>query len=333
MKLASLLLFAAACLAQPSQTVTTWFSNPAGVSCQSGSGAIYATTGALFTCQSGIFVAVTSGGTVPTFPLTPTNGGVGGMINVPPHLRFLGDGSDGAINCSGNLNGVKFATTFNVSVGNTCTANSAAQALTVYATGACTIAGTLNARGQDGGVSTTGMLGATGGGGGGGAAAGIVGSASGIYPPTTTVFGGTAGVLSGGVGGAGSTPNVQSQRYGWTFASGNFTGGSKGGAGGSSGGAGGNGGQSLILVCASVSVAATGVIDVTGAAGGNSTGNSIGAGGGGGGGVIWLVGRDSVVNLGTLTMNGGAGGSCGAFTPCGAGGAGGAGWSKTAVMQ
>jgi hypothetical protein len=250
---------------------------------------------------------------------------------VPPYLRYMGDGSDGAINCSGNLSGIKYATTFTVASGNTCTANVLNNPLTVYATGACTIAGAINARGIDGGVSLIADAGGAGGGGGGGAAAGVAGIGSQFVNGVAGVSAGTSGTLGGNPGGTGAALGVASQRIEWTLARGYFLGGGKGGQGGSSGGTGGNGGQGVVLVCGSINF--TGTIDVSGAPGGASTGNSIGAGGGGGGGYVWLIGRDSVVSTGTITVAGGAGGSCGAYTTCGAGGAGGAGWSKVVQMQ
>ena len=332
-----LLLLSVPVLAQTDNPpISTQFSNPAGLACSAGTGAIYAVTGTLFTCQGGVFVAVTAGGSVPSFPLSPTNGGVGGAINVPLHLRFLGDGSDGAINCSGNLSGVKYATTFNVSVGNTCTANSTGVPLTIYATGACTIAGTLNARGVDGGSSLLGDGGGSGGGGGGGTGAGLAGIISYIAAYTATNAyqasgAGVAGTAGGNVGGNATVPSANAQRILWNTPRPGFYGGAAGGRGGSSGGLGGNGGQAVVMTCASINF--TGTIAVDGAAGANSSGNNLGSGGGGGGGYVWLIGRDSVTNSGTITVTGGAGGTCGAFTGCGAGGTGANGWSKTAVMQ
>ena len=268
-------------------------------------------------------------------PLAPASGGVGTNINVPPHLRFLGDGSDGAITCSGNIAGVKYATTFTVANGATCTLNVISQPLVVHATGVCTIAGTINGSGTAAGSYVTGDAGGSGGGGGGGAAAGAVGSTSGMIGMTLLGYqllsGGAIGSSSGGTGGAGNATSTVVQRYMFDYASGLYHGGAKGGTGGSSGGSGGNGGQTVILICQSINF--TGTIDVSGAVGVNSTGNSVGSGGGGGGGYAWLIGRDSVINSGTITVTGGAGGTCGAYTTCGAGGVGGAGWSKVAQMQ
>ena len=335
-RLPYLLAFAAVAWAQPQSVWTVTFANPAGLACSAGSAVLYGTTGTLFSCQSGILTAITAGGTVPSFPLTPANGGVGGVINVPLHLRFLGDGTDGAIDCSGNLSGVKYATTFNVSVGNTCTANSLSVPLTVYATGACTVAGTINARGGDGGSSLLGDGGGAGGGGGGGTGAGVTGNFSYIAAyGTANIYqasgAGTGGLAGGAAGGNGATPSANAQRILWNTSRPGYYGGASGGRGGSTGGLGGVGGQAVVLTCASINF--TGTIDVSGAAGANSSGNNLGGGGGGGGGYVWLIGRDSVTNSGTITVAGGAGGTCGAFTGCGAGGSGANGWSKAAVMQ
>ena len=279
---------------------------------------------------------VLPGGLTLVNPLLAPSGGVGAMRNVPLHLRYLGDASDGAIDCSGNLSGVKYATTFNVSVGNTCTANSTGVPLTIYATGACTIAGTLNARGVDGGSSLLGDGGGSGGGGGGGTGAGLAGIISYIAAYSTTNAyqasgAGTAGTAGGNVGGNASAPSANAQRILWNNPRPGYYGGGAGGRGGSSGGLGGNGGQAVVITCASINF--TGTIDVSGAVGANSSGNNLGSGGGGGGGYVWLIGRDSVTNSGTITVTGGAGGTCGAFTGCGAGGTGANGWSKAAVMQ
>jgi hypothetical protein len=289
-------------------------------------GATAATPGTDYVVPSGTVANLTG-------VVAPANGGLGAATGVPPHLRYLGDGSDGAYNCTTTIAGIKYFTTFTVAGGNTCTDASTNAPTIIYATGACTIAGTLNARGADGGISGPGDVGGSAGAGGGGT---LAGTAGGNSQPTYMTFtqytpGGAAGAASGGTGGNGGTPGTSVQRGLWNFAHGQPLGGAAGGRGGSSGGLGGYGGQVVILQCASINF--TGSIDVSGAPGADSTGNSLGAGGGGGGGVVWLIGRDSVANTGTIHVAGGAGGSCGAYTTCGAGGTGGAGWSKVAVMQ
>jgi hypothetical protein len=276
-------------------------------------------TGQLFTCTNGAYALQ-----------SPVAGAASGAV--PSQLRFLGDGSDGAITCSGNISGPKYATTFTIANGATCTSNVVNTPVTIYATGACTIAGTLNARGIDGGSLSVGAVdyGGGGGGGGGGAAAGAVGISAAITNFAVST-GGPGGALGGNVGIAAVALNANIARYAWNSATGWYHGGGVGGAGGSAGGAGGKGGQGIVLTCASINF--TGAINVSGAPGGDSTGNSIGAGGGGGGGYVWLIGRDSVVNAGVITATGGAGGGCGAFTTCGIGGKGADGWSKAAQMQ
>jgi hypothetical protein len=169
---------------------------------------------------------------------------------------------------------VQYATTFNVSLGNTCTSNVTNHPTIIYATGACTIAGTFLARGVDNGVSgVAGDGGGSGGGGGGGAAAGTVGTASGYFNGFGFTTGGALGASSGGTGAAGNVPTLEMQRLIWTRAGGLYLGGGAGGGGGSAGPAGGKAGQGLVLSCASIDF--SGVIDVSGAPGANSTANSV----------------------------------------------------------
>src|SRR5437588_10954655 len=68
--------------------------------------------------------------------------------NAPAWARWLGDGSEGAGNCSTTLSGEHWYSSFTVSGGNTCTVN-LSTGLTIRSTGTCTIAGTINARGLD----------------------------------------------------------------------------------------------------------------------------------------------------------------------------------------
>ena len=229
---------------------------------------------------------------------------------VSPTLRYLGDGSDGAIDCNGVLNGIKYATTFNVSAGHTCVGNSGNSPLIIFATGACTVAGTISARGVDDTAAAFGTYGGAGGGGGGGTAAGTAGvstlTSNGILQ---IAAGGTAGTSSGGTAGNGAAFSSSGfQRAALQSALGVTLGGSKGGAGGSSGGGGGNPGQAVILDCASV--VNTGIIDVSGAPGNPATANTQGGGGGAGAGFVWLIARDSVVNTGTVYAQGGPPGQC-----------------------
>jgi hypothetical protein len=265
------------------------------------------TAGATWPCS---VITNSSGVTKIPVPLAAASGGVGANINVPAWLRFLGDGSDGAIDCSTNITGVKYLTTFNVSVGNTCTSNAINAPTIIYATGSCTIAGRLNARGVDSGVGAVGDSGGSGGGGGGGTAAGTAGSTSQYSTMLYTALtaGGTVGGAGGGAAGNGGSPGTSQQRTLWTTPHGILLGGAKGGAGGSSGGAAGPGGQALVLVCASINF--TGTIDVSGQTGTAAAANTQGGGGGGGGGYVWLIGRDSVVNTGAIAVQGGPGGNC-----------------------
>lgn len=215
------------------------------------------------------------------------------QTTTPPWLQFLGYGTLPTTCTSGTCvqSGDLFVTTYNVSAGATVTVSNSSVGLTVHATGACTVNGTIDARGVTLPGVTTGIgASGSGGGGGGGTAAGAAG---GIIsgPVGTGSLGGTAGASSGGTGGngiaqAGTTSNAHrtlSQGY---FYDGQSMNGSTGGTGGSSGGAGGNGGGSVALICASIT--GTGTVDVSGNNGGPATNNSIGGGGGGGGGTIFL---------------------------------------------
>jgi hypothetical protein len=252
-------------------------------------------------------------------------------INTPAWLQNVGSGVDGAETCNGNLSGDNYYTTFSVPFGDTCTINNVA-GLTVHATGACTIAGSIVTN-QTGGSGQVG--GGSGGGSGGGAAAGSAGAptymtVAGSGPGAAS--GGTAGALTGGSGANGAQPTVAFQRYLYNGIGqdGLYLAGGAGKAGGSSGGAAGGGGLGFTLICASITGTDgthTGTINVSGAAGGNAAANSTGAGSGGGGGVIFLSSQSAVGTWPTLTTTGGSGGSCLSFSVCGTGGNGGAGWS------
>ena len=65
-RLFTFLAFSALAWAQP-QPFQVWFSNPAGLSCNAGQGALYAITGGLYTCQSNVFAtaSVATGGLAP----------------------------------------------------------------------------------------------------------------------------------------------------------------------------------------------------------------------------------------------------------------------------
>ena len=248
--------------------------------------------------------------------------------SAPLWLQYLGTGADGAISCTGNVSNVEYATTFTVPLGQTCTVNTST-GLTVHATGACTINGTLLAQSNAG---TSGALGGSGGGGGGGTGAGTAGTGTIAYPYVTSPLlgGGTAGTASGGAGGTGNAESATQQRQLYQAAGlndGLLLGGDKGGAGGSTGGAGGTSGGSVVLICGSIT--GTGTINASGIAGTAAPGNNTGGGGGGGGGVVILSSQATEGSWPTISVSGGTGGSCGIYSGCGAGGTGGAGWYAT----
>ena len=247
----------------------------------------------------------------------------------PAWMRFVGDGSGGAGNCSGTLVvGEYWYSSFTVANGNTCTAaGTNSGGLTIRSTGACTIAGTLSAAGIVASAQA-GDWGGSGGGGGFGAAAGVAGVGT-VYNNTTFLTapaGGASGGAAGSVGGTLAVPR-QTQLLG---AGNSFTrGGSQGGAGGSSGGGAGAGGGVITLICASINF--TGTLNASGGNGGVGGANS-GGGGGGGGGVAILATPTWTANSGSINVAGGAGGASGTGTS-GAGGSGGAGWSKALTIQ
>jgi hypothetical protein len=246
--------------------------------------------------------------------------------NIPAWLQFVGDGSGGAVNCSGTYAPIEaWVSSFTVTLGHTCTSNLVP--FIIRSTGACIIAGTVNVRGADGGntASGGGDLGGTGGGGGGGTAAGVAG-VSNIINNTTIAAGGTAGGAGGVAGGNGNTPISARQLTYLSIPVASMRGGSKGGIGGSSGGAPGTGGGAIVLVCASINF--TGTIAVTGGTGGDSTGNNVGPGGGGGAGYVIISAPVHTATSGAIITTGGAPGSCLSYTNCGTGGTGGDGWSK-----
>jgi hypothetical protein len=144
--------------------------------------------------------------------MPPPNQGQG--TTTPTWLQNLGNGADGALlNANGNLSGIKWYTNFTVPFGNTITVNSNV-GLVVHATGACTIAGTINGRGQDF-TAGSGYGGGASGGSGAGAANGFAGTASFASPflgAVNKLAGGAAGVSPGGNGGNPAAALVNTQR-------------------------------------------------------------------------------------------------------------------------
>jgi hypothetical protein len=235
---------------------------------------------------------------------------------VPAWAQYLGNASGGAENCSGNLSGDRYYSTFTVTSGNTCTVNSNV-GLVVHATGKCQIAGTINARGVDN-TSSNGYCAGSGGGSGGGTAGGTQGQS--IFAAVGGVGlqiagGGGAGAASGGNGSNGNaTSNVAYTSVcidtgGGT--EGAYFGGGAGKAGGSSGGAAGIGGAAVVLICQSITGTDgvnTGTINAYGGDGQPAAANTQGAGSGGGGGTIILSSQATIPTLPNLSVAPGAGG-------------------------
>ena len=231
--------------------------------------------------------------------------------NAPAWARWLGDGSEGAGNCSTTLSGEHWYSSFTVSGGNTCTVNNI-NGLVVRSTGTCTIAGTINARGVDVSGSKN-YCGSLGGGSGGGAAAGTIGTTNAMLPGATATLafnsGGAAGGSSGGNGGNGNFvtptstfPSIQACLAGGPVSDWMFSG-TSGSQGGSSGGAAGVGAPGVALICNSI-VGTGGVIDNSGGYGTPPAANSTGAGSSGAGGVV-ILSAHTITNAPTIYSNGG----------------------------
>jgi hypothetical protein len=245
--------------------------------------------------------------------------------NVPAWLQNLGTGADGTETCNGNLSGDYYYTTFSVPNGDTCTIN-AGLGLTIHATGACTISGTIVGQAN----TSTGVGGGGAGGSGGGTAAASTSNAT-YYNASQTgeivSAHGTSGGTSGGSGGAATAPTTSAERAVYNSGAGEdglYLGGGASGAGGTSGGAAANGGGGLVLICASIT--GTGTINLSGAAGNNSPANNSGASAGGGGGVAILSSQATETFGLTINVAAGAAGSCLSFTGCGTPGTSAAGW-------
>lgn len=252
--------------------------------------------------------------------ITCTNGQIstsGGIIvtSTPPWAQFLGTGTDGSnTNASGSLSGSFYYTNFTVPFGNTVNVNSNI-GLTIHATGTCTIAGTINAKGNIS-DSVTSVGGGSGGGSGGGTLAGIAGINTYLTNALTGSIassGGTAGTSTGGNGNNGATPvtgiiRVLTSNGGG--ADGAYLGGSEGSTGGSTGGAGGRGASAVLLICHQITGTDgthTGVIDVSGNVGSPPSANLTGAGSGGGGGIVLLSSQLTIPTLPTIYTAPGSG--------------------------
>jgi hypothetical protein len=271
--------------------------------------------------------------------------------DAPAWMRWLGDASESDPNGNVSLQGVHYYGNFTIPSGSTLTISNTASttsnsadipqgAAVIFATGTCTIAGTVAGNGLN--SSLVGNGGGAGGGGGGAQAtnAGVVGKGSQFFGPGGTVVLAAAGALGavGAAGGNGLTPSASAIKYlaQWVMGSGQPMGapGGAGGNGTSSGGTGGSGGGSLVLVCGTISYPATGAINLNGSAGGNGVAgaNNSGGGGGGGGGFVLMAARSYSSNTGTTNVSGGIGGSAGG-AGAGTGGTGGNGWSKQFTLN
>jgi hypothetical protein len=313
--------------------------NTANLSVSALTGYVYANAGAMATASTTIPAASIATGAlangmtattqtpgdnstrVATDAFVLANAGSGVNAETPAWLQYLGTGADGAnISASGSMHGDYYYTNFTVPYGNTVTNSNVAVTLVIHATGACTIAGTINARGADEPAGYgPGIGGGSGGGSGGGASAGTSGTISNptISTPLISVAtgGGASGAASGGTGGSGTTPYINwQQRMVLSSSAGSDGIGLSGGAGkqgGNTGGAAGTAGGGVVLICGSIvgtDGTHTGIIDVSGGYGGPAAANSTGAGSGGGGGVPILSSQAAVSTWPTVYMAGGPGG-------------------------
>lgn len=214
------------------------------------------------------------------------------------------------------MSGDYYYTNFTVPYGNTVT--STGRGLTVHATGACTIAGSILDTGLNNYNFGKGYLAGGAGGSGGGAA-----GASATYTECDDLggvrcnIGGFAGSAGGGNGGNWSglggtvTPAMRLALEAGGIGGGAWIMGTTGQNGGSSGGAGLPGGGHIALICGSITGTDgthTGTIDVSGAYGNPSAANSTGAAGGSGGGAIILSSQSAVSTWPNTYVAGGPGG-------------------------
>jgi len=199
--------------------------------------------------------------------------------------------------------------------------------VTILATGNVTIAGTIDIRGADGGLSKLGssVVGSNGGMGGPG---GFDGGSGATAVVSTT--GGSGLGPGGGVGSSGSTGGAGGAGYvaaggagkGTAFGRGGLiygtasllplVGGSGGGGGGAvvphTGGGGGGGGGALVIA-SSGAITFTGGILAQGGIGGGITGSGVSGGGGGSGGSVRLIATSVAGTNGSINVSGGNGGA------------------------
>jgi Secretion system C-terminal sorting domain/SprB repeat len=240
----------------------------------------------------------------------------------------FGNGSNGAYSATTNTTlagGTYNYTTFNINSGVTVSVTGN-QPLIIRCTGAVTINGTLTAAGGNGGNGVTfstyglGGVGVAGGGNGGNgvylgsAAPGVAGSGPG---GVGTAGGGWSGGGGAGYSAVGASSGNSGGGYGGPiygnadisgFESGSGGGGGSGGNSCGSGGGGAGGGLIFINSAVSITIGATGVINVNGGNGGSDGGGNCGGGGGGSGGSI-IMQSASMTHNGILQASGGAGGA------------------------
>ena len=242
----------------------------------------------------------------------------------------FGNGSNGAYSATTNTTlagGTYNYTTFNINSGVTVSVTGN-QPLIIRCTGAVTINGTLTGAGGNGGNGVTNSTFGTGG-------IGVAGGSNGGNGTYSTSLGGMLATDGSGPGGVGNAGNAWSGGGGAGYSAvgastGNTSGGfggpiygnvnisgfeaGSGGGGGSggyacgSGGGGAGGGLIFINSAVSITIGATGVINVNGGNGGSDGTGNCGGGGGGSGGSI-IMQSPSMTHNGILQASGGAGGA------------------------
>jgi len=234
-------------------------------------------------------------------------------ILTAPEFYYVGDGSSGAVVQSTDQNYAHTNheyTTFTLDATRTLTLVDNVP-LILRATTSITINGTIDANSKGGDGTFTGIGGTGGSGGGGNVSSGKIGQ-----PFLTTLGGAANGIGNAGLVGNTVTNNddiLMAIKHGVVLngITANILGGTVGGQGGDSagvGGVGGIGGGVIILIAPTVTISATGTLDVGGLFGTNGGSNG-GGGGGGGGTVIVVTDAGGYTNNGTVDVTGGTGGT------------------------
>lgn len=245
-------------------------------------------------------------------------------------VLYFGDGSSGAVTCSGAISLTADMLATNLMVSSGCIIKPNGFRIFVNNNFDLSLA-------PSGSIVMTGGNGGTGGATGtGGLAGAAVTAASGVFSRNTGTVGGAGGITTGSAGGSGGNGNCafggssSKSGVGGTGSAGNTGGTTAAGLGAVGGYLIGSFEKTIVcLVNGSSSVITGGTLNYSGGGGGgNGVGAGAGAGGGGApGGVIWIsanhIIRGTNVNTGIIAAMGGAGGLGGTATNTTSGGGGG----------